>query len=108
MFVSFQVYVDTVGPPETYQAKLQSLFPYLDITVAKKADATYPIVSGASICAKVTFVHRRNVVLWHSTNLVLFVIDLHKQFLFLLYPDLCPLHILPVFNIIPTDGCLNK
>jgi len=47
------VYVDTVGDAERYRSRLSSFFPGLSFTVCPKADALYPIVSGASIVAKV-------------------------------------------------------
>ena len=49
-----EIYIDTIGPPQTYQKKLERIFPTSKITVAKKADSLYPCVSAASVCAKVT------------------------------------------------------
>jgi ribonuclease H2 subunit A len=49
-----EIYIDTIGRPETYQKKLELIWPTVRITVAKKADSLYPVVSAASVCAKVT------------------------------------------------------
>lgn len=51
------VYIDTVGPPASYTKKLREHFSteeVREIRVEKKADATYPIVSAASVVAKVS------------------------------------------------------
>lgn len=55
------IFVDTVGPSEKYQDYLRNIFPKYKVTVAKKADSLYPIVSAASICAKVTRDHALKV-----------------------------------------------
>lgn len=52
-----KIFVDTVGEPNAYAAKLKQYFPrhsHIEWIVARKADATYPIVGAASIAAKVT------------------------------------------------------
>ncbi|KAE9372223.1 hypothetical protein N431DRAFT_439336 [Stipitochalara longipes BDJ] len=49
-----EIYIDTIGNPESYQRKLERVFPTAKVTVAKKADSLYPCVSAASVCAKVT------------------------------------------------------
>ncbi|XP_057789308.1 ribonuclease H2 subunit A [Salvia miltiorrhiza] len=49
-----EVYLDTVGDTEKYRVKLSERFPNIKFVVAKKADSLYPVVSGASIVAKVT------------------------------------------------------
>ncbi|KAH9581956.1 Ribonuclease HII/HIII domain [Trypanosoma melophagium] len=46
-------YIDTVGPPESYQQRLSGRFPHLRVTVAKKAESKFPIVAAASVVAKI-------------------------------------------------------
>ena len=61
---AMQVYVDTVGDPKKYEAKLSHLFPGIKCVVRKKADSLYPIVSAASICAKVWSYRAVFWILW--------------------------------------------
>ncbi|KAH8674648.1 putative ribonuclease H2 subunit A [Tricladium varicosporioides] len=49
-----EIFIDTIGNPQTYQRKLEKIFPTAQVTVAKKADSLFPCVSAASVCAKVT------------------------------------------------------
>lgn len=48
-----QVFVDTVGDADRYQERLAGLFPQCEVVVTPKADSKFPVVSAASICAKV-------------------------------------------------------
>ncbi|TSK18015.1 Ribonuclease H2 subunit A [Bagarius yarrelli] len=52
-----EVFVDTVGPAEKYEEKLSQRFPGVNVTVRPKADSLFPVVSAASICAKVARDH---------------------------------------------------
>ena len=66
------IYVDTVGDPKAYAAKLKRSFPryqHIEWTVARKADATYPVVGAASIAAKVTRDHCIERWLYAERNL---------------------------------------
>lgn len=47
------MYVDTVGDSTTHRERLERRFPHISFVVCPKADALYPIVSAASIVAKV-------------------------------------------------------
>lgn len=49
-----EVFVDTVGDAAKWQARLEGKYPGIRFAVCPKADALYPIVSAASIVAKVT------------------------------------------------------
>ena len=51
--------LDTVGPPDKYKYMIQKVLndPKIEIIVESKADNNYPVVSAASICAKVTRDH---------------------------------------------------
>ncbi|XP_013860398.1 ribonuclease H2 subunit A [Austrofundulus limnaeus] len=61
-----EVFVDTVGPAEKYEQKLSHLFPGIEVTVRPKADSLFPVVSAASICAKVA--RDRAVERWKFTE----------------------------------------
>ena len=57
-----RVFLDTVGAPDKYRIIVEKALndPSIKVVVESKADDTYPIVSAASICAKVTRDHALN------------------------------------------------
>lgn len=58
--------MDTVGPPGPYASLLQGHFPQVTVTVSSKADSLYPVVSAASICAKV--IRDSSLRAWRSSK----------------------------------------
>ena len=58
-FIFKRVYLDTVGDPSKYKVIIQKALndDSIEIKVESKADDTYPVVSAASICAKVSRDH---------------------------------------------------
>lgn len=66
-----EIYVDTVGDPDKYERKLSALFPQAKCVVRKKADSLFPIVSAASICAKVGRRRRRTTMCTAAAERVL-------------------------------------
>lgn len=71
--------MDTVGDAEKYRAKLSGRFPAVKFVVAKKADSLYPVVSGASIVAKVLFCHSLNSIITYSSEISLTFILLYSR-----------------------------
>ena len=63
-----------MGVAEKYQDKLQKIFPGLKITVAPKADAKFPVVSAASICAKVFSFNVYSLYMYSNTIVTRFTL----------------------------------